>query len=158
MSSTAQNKTLSVENMPYGNMDKEDSIISIKKHIYDNKDDSSKFEAKIAVKSWRKRGKWNYSYQVKPHLQSKWHITFKKPKENKQNIDRIKENNNSQCIIPFHWGRQCYDKTVTMVQTCTVDNLLFILNCALEKNSNLKQIFLKMEGISDVVDYLISDN
>ena len=45
-----------------------------------------------------------------------------------------------------------------MVQTYPVDNLLFILKCALEENSNLKQGFLNMEGISDIVDYLVSDN
>ena len=49
------------------------------------------------------------------------------------------------------------NKTVTMVQTCSVDNLLFILKCALEENSNLKQTFLNMDEISDIVDYLISD-
>ena len=94
-------------------------------------------------------------------MQSKWRITFKKPKENKKNIDRIKENKNFQRIKPFHWGASVMtekNKTVIMVQTCPVDNLLFILKCALEENSNLKQISLNMEGISDIVDYLISDN
>ena len=45
-----------------------------------------------------------------------------------------------------------------MVQTCPVDNLLFILKCALLENSNLRQTFLNIEAISDIVDYLISDN
>ena len=41
LSLTAQNKTPSVENMPYKTIDKEDLIISVEKHIYYNKDDSS---------------------------------------------------------------------------------------------------------------------
>ena len=45
-----------------------------------------------------------------------------------------------------------------MIQTYPVDNLLFILKSELEENSNLKQTFLNMEGISDIVEYLISDN
>ena len=83
LNSTAQNKAPSTENMIYETIDKEDSIISVEKHIYENKNDSSKFEAKMAVQSWRKREKRNYSYQIKPNLQSKWRTTFKKPKENK---------------------------------------------------------------------------
>ena len=47
---------------------------------------------------------------------------------------------------------------MTMVQTCPVDTLLLNLKCALEENSNLKQTFLNMEGISDIVDCLISNN
>ena len=45
-----------------------------------------------------------------------------------------------------------------MVQTCPVESLLFILKCTLEENSNLKQIFLNMEGTFDFEDYLISGN
>ena len=55
LSSTAQNKTPSVENMPYGTMIKKDSIISAENHIYDHKGDSRKIKPKIAVESWRKR-------------------------------------------------------------------------------------------------------
>ena len=103
LSSTAQNKTPSVENMLYETIDKEDSVISVEKHIYDNNGDSSKVEPKIVVESWRKKQKRNYSYQVKPNLKSKWRIN-KKNKKNKKNIDRVKENKNSQRIKPFHWG------------------------------------------------------
>ena len=85
--------------MPFETIDKEDSIISVEKHIDDSKNNSNKIEAKIAVESWRMREKRNYSYQVKPNLQSKWRITFKKPKEI---IDRIKENKNFQRIKPFY--------------------------------------------------------
>ena len=155
LSSTAQNKTSSVENMIYETIDKEDSIISVENHIF-----SRKFKPKIAVESWRKRKKMNYSYQVKPNLKRKWRISFKKAKENKKSIDCKKENKNFQRIKPFHWGGSVItekNKTVTMVQTYPADNLLFILKCALEENSNLKQTFLNMDGISDIVDYLISD-
>ena len=155
LSSTAQNKTSSVENMLYETIDKEDSIISVENHIF-----SRKFKPKIAVESWRKRKKMNYSYQVKPNLKRKWRISFKKAKENKKSIDCKKENKNFQRIKPFHWGGSVItekNKTVTMVQTYPADNLLFILKCALEENSNLKQTFLNMDGISDIVDYLISD-
>ena len=55
LSSTAQNKTPSVENMPYGTMIKKDSIISPENHIYDHKGDSRKIKPKIAVESCRKR-------------------------------------------------------------------------------------------------------
>ena len=71
LSSTAQNKIPSVENMSFETIDKEDSIISVEKHTYDSKNNSSKVEAKIGVESWRKREKRNYSYQVKPNLQGK---------------------------------------------------------------------------------------
>ena len=120
--------------MLYETIDKEDSIISVENHIYDHKDDSRKIKPKIAVESWRKRKKRNYSYQVKPNLKIKWCISFKKSKENKKNIDRKKENKNFQHIKPFDWGDSVItekNKTVTMVQTCPVDNLLFILKCAL---------------------------
>ena len=83
--------------------------------------------------------KQNYSYQVKPNLKSKWRISFKKPKENKKYIDYKKENKNFQRLKPFHWGGSVItekNKTVTIVQTCPVDNLLFILKCALEESSN----------------------
>ena len=142
LSSTAQNKTSSVENMLYETIDKEDSIISVENHIF-----SRKFKPKIAVESWRKRKKMNYSYQVKPNLKRKWRISFKKAKENKKSIDCKKENKNFQRIKPFHWGGSVItekNKTVTMVQTYPADNLLFILKCALEENSNLKQTFLKV--------------
>ena len=142
LSSTAQNKTSSVENMLYETIDKEDSIISVENHIF-----SRKFKPKIAVESWRKRKKMNYSYQVKPNLKRKWRISFKKAKENKKSIDCKKENKNFQRIKPFHWGGSVItekNKTVTMVQRYPADNLLFILKCALEENSNLKQTFLKV--------------
>ena len=45
-----------------------------------------------------------------------------------------------------------------MIQTYPVDNLLFTLKSELEENSNLKQKFLNMEGISDIAEYLIRDN
>ena len=147
--------------MPYETIDKGDSINSVENHIYDHKDDSRKIKPKIAVESWTKRKKRNYYYQVKSNLKSKWRISFKQPKENEKNIDRKKENKNFQSIKPFQWGGSVIterNKTVTMVQTCPVDNLLFILKYAFEENSNLKQTFLSMEGISDIVDYLISDN
>ena len=142
LSSTVQNKTSSVENMLYETIDKEDSIISVENHIF-----SRKFKPKIAVESCRKRKKMNYSYQVKPNLKRKWRISFKKAKENKKSIDCKKENKNFQRIKPFHWGGSVItekNKTVTMVQTYPADNLLFILKCALEENSNLKQTFLKV--------------
>ena len=128
--------------MLYETIDKEDSIISVENHIF-----SRKFKPKIAVESWRKREKMNYSYQVKPNLKRKWRISFKKAKENKKSIDCKKENKNFQRIKPFHWGGSVItekNKTVTMVQTYPADNLLFILKCALEENSNLKQTFLKV--------------
>ena len=37
--------------MLYETIDKEDSVISVEKHIYDNNDDSSKVEPKIVVES-----------------------------------------------------------------------------------------------------------
>ena len=160
LSSTAQNKTSSVENMLYETIDKEDSIISVENHIYDHQDDSRKFKPKIAVESWRKRKKMNYFYQVKPNLKRKWRISVQKAKENKKSIDCKKENKNFQRIKQFHWGGSVItekNKTVTMVQTYPADNLFFILKCALEENLNLKQTFLNMDGISDIVDYLISD-
>ena len=94
LSSTAQNKTPSAENMSYETIDKEDSIISLENHIYDHKDDSRKIKPKIAVESWRKRKKQNYSYQVKPNLKSRWRISFKQPKENEKNIDRKQNKQN----------------------------------------------------------------
>ena len=65
--------------MPYETIDKGDSIISVENHIYDHKDDNRKIKPKIAVESWRKRKKWNYSYQVNSNLKSKWRISFKQP-------------------------------------------------------------------------------
>ena len=94
LSSTAQNKTPSAENMPYETINKEDSIISLENHIYDHKDDSRKIKPKIAVESWRKRKKQNYSDQVKPNLKSRWRISFKQPKENEKNIDRKQNKQN----------------------------------------------------------------
>ena len=96
LSSTAQNKTSSVENMIYETIDKEDSIISVENHIF-----SRKFKPKIAVESWRKREKMNYSYQVKPNLKRKWRISFKKAKENKKSIDCKKENKISNALSHF---------------------------------------------------------
>ena len=90
-----KNKTPSVENIPYETIDKEDSSISVENHIYGHKDDSKKINPKIAVESWRKRKKRNYSYQVKPNLKSKWCISFKKPKENKRNIIAKKKKNSN---------------------------------------------------------------
>ena len=125
--------------MPYETIDKEYSIISVENLVYGHNADSRKIKPKIPVESWRKRKKRNYSYQVKPNLKSKWRISFKKPKENKKNIDYKKENKNFQRLKPFHLGGSVItekNKTVTIVQTCPVDNLLFILKCALEESSN----------------------
>ena len=108
-----------------------------------------------------KKEKTELYQSSKTNLKNKWRITFKKAKENKKIMDRIKENKNFQRIKPIHWGGRvitAIKKTVAMIQTYPVDNLLFILKSELEENSNLKQKFLNMEGISDIAEYLIRDN
>ena len=145
--------------MPYETIDKEYSIISVENLVYGHNDDSRKIKAKIPVESWRKRKKRNYSYQVKPNLKSKWRISFKKPNANKK-IYRSQKGKKNSNVLSHSLGRQRNNRKK---QNCDYDTgmssgqfvVYFEMPIGRKFESKPK---IHQYGISDIIDYPISDN